>query len=70
MTVRGRGVEACARCGSVRLRMPSVEDGVTLGIGLDLSLQACVRCGHVGVPITFDSEAARAAFEGGQRKAA
>jgi hypothetical protein len=62
-----RGVEACARCGSADLRIPGVEDGVVLGVGMNLSLQACVRCGHVGVAIAFDSEAGRAAFERGQR---
>jgi hypothetical protein len=68
MSLRARGVEACARCGSADLRIPGMGDGVVLGVGMNLSLQACVRCGHVGVPITFDSEAARAAFERGQAR--
>lgn len=62
-----RRVEACPRCGSARLRIPSAADGVIVGQGQDLSLRACDRCGAVAVPFEFDDDAARAAFERAQR---
>lgn len=58
------GVEACQRCGSADLRLPSTSDGVIVGLGQNLGYRACERCGLVGVPFEFDSEAARVAYEG------
>jgi hypothetical protein len=47
--------------------MPSAADGVVVGIGQNLSVIACQACDWVGVPLEFDDEAARAAFEGARR---
>lgn len=58
-----RAIEACQRCGSDALHLPSVGDGVLVGQGQDLSLRACQRCGLVAVPFEFDDVAARKAFE-------
>ncbi len=63
-----RALKACARCGSADLRLPSAGDGVLVGTGQDLSLLACQRCGAVTVPLEFDDEAARAAYESSQAR--
>lgn len=60
-------VRGCARCGSDWLRMPSIADGVIVGIGQNLSLMACQACDWVGVPLEFDDAAALAAFARSRR---
>jgi hypothetical protein len=65
---RPRGIEACQRCGSWDLRIPGVADGSLVGLAQDLSRRACLRCGLVAVPIEFDSEEARAAYEAEQAR--
>lgn len=65
---RGRGplggsVRGCQRCGSDRLRMSGLGDGVIVGEGQDMAKWACERCGLAAVPLLFDDEKARLAYE-------
>jgi hypothetical protein len=62
----GFRIRACQRCGSGELRMPSVGDGVIVGLGQDLSKMACERCGLVAVALEFEDEAARHAYQTSQ----
>ena len=55
-------LQACPRCGYGDLRMPSAADGVIVGLGQNLSLMACRRCGLVATPLMFDSYDALVAF--------
>jgi hypothetical protein len=48
--------------------MPGLNDGVIVGEGQDLARMACERCDLVAVPLTFDDEAARLAYEKEQAK--
>lgn len=59
---------ACIRCGSDNLRMPGIRDGVIVGYGGELERWACNRCGLSAVPILFDDEAGRLAYEAEQAK--
>jgi transcription initiation factor TFIIIB Brf1 subunit/transcription initiation factor TFIIB len=61
-------IAACQRCGSDDLRMVGIRDGAFVGTGDELSRVACNRCGLAAVPLLFDSEAARKAFESEQAK--
>lgn len=56
-------IRACQRCGSADLRMAGLRDGVMVGEGQDLAKWACERCGLAAVPLLFDDEKARLAFE-------
>ena len=58
-----RDVRACQRCGSDRLRMGGLGDGAMVGEGQELAKWACERCGLLAVPLIFDSEAGRLAYE-------
>lgn len=55
-------IRACQRCGYSDLRIPSVRDGVIVGLGQDMAKMACDRCGLVAVPLEFDDEKALLAF--------
>ena len=61
-------LRACQRCGSSHLRMPGVRDGALVGTGQELSKWTCERCGLTEVPLLFDDEAARLAYEAEQAK--
>lgn len=61
-------VRGCQRCGSGDLRMAGLRDGVMVGEGQDLAKWACGRCGLAAVPLLFDDEAARRAFEAARAK--
>ena len=61
-------LRACQRCGGDRLRMPGVRDGALVGTGQELDKWTCERCGLTAVPLLFDSEAARRAYEAEQAK--
>jgi hypothetical protein len=43
--------------------MPGVRDGVMVGTGLELAQWTCERCGLTAVPLLFDDEEARLAYE-------
>jgi hypothetical protein len=66
--MRARGIEACQRCGSWELRLPGVADGAIVGEGQDMARRACLRCDLVAVPIEFESDEGRRAFEAEQAK--
>lgn len=59
---------ACQRCGSDDLRMPGIRDGAVVGYGQEMASFTCRRCELTAVPLLFDSEAARKAFEAEQAK--
>lgn len=61
-------IRACQRCGSDDLRMPGVRDGALVGTGQELTQWTCVRCGLTAVPLLFDSERARLAYEAEQAR--
>lgn len=48
--------------------MAGLSDGVMVGEGQDLAKWACDRCGLAAVPLLFDDEASRAAFEAERAK--
>jgi len=56
-------VAACGRCGSGRVHPNLLVMGPIAGIDSDSRSFVCRACGHVGLPIFFDSEEARAQFE-------
>jgi hypothetical protein len=56
-------IRGCQRCGSGDLRMAGLADGVMVGEGQDLAKWACDRCGLAAVPLLFDDEQARLAYE-------
>ena len=60
MKVLTRG---CQRCGSGDLRMAGLSDAVMVGEGQDMAKWACNRCGLAAVPLLFDDEKARLAYE-------
>jgi hypothetical protein len=61
-------IRGCQRCGSGDVRMAGIVDGVLVGEGQDLSQWACARCDLTAVPLLFDDEAARKAFETARSK--
>lgn len=61
-------IRGCQRCGSGELGMAGLQDGVMVGEGQDLAKWACKRCGLAAVPILFDDEASRKAFEAERAK--
>lgn len=63
-----RDIRACQRCGSDDLRMGGLRDGAMIGEGQEMAKWACNRCGLMAVPLLFDDEAARKAYEGEQAK--
>lgn len=63
-----RDIRACPRCGSDDLRMPGIRDGVIVGEGQELARWACERCDLTAVPILFDDQASRKAFEAERAK--
>lgn len=56
-------VRGCQRCGSSELRMAGIRDAVMVGEGQDMAKWACERCGLAAVPLLFDDEKARLAYE-------
>lgn len=48
--------------------MPGIRDGVIVGQGQDLSRWSCDRCGLTAVPLLFDDEEARSAYEAERAK--
>lgn len=54
-------VWACMRCGSTKVRMGSISQGMIPGAG-DQFAQVCPRCGHRGPPLEFDSPTAYRQF--------
>jgi hypothetical protein len=48
--------------------MPGIRDGAMVGEGQELAKWACNHCGLTAVPILFDDEGARKAFEAEQAK--
>lgn len=61
-------LRACVRCGSADLRIPSVRDGVLVGTAQDFGRWACNRCDLTAVPLLFDSDKARRAYEAERAK--
>ena len=51
------------RCGSADLGRPSVQDGVTPGVGDVMSQWTCRTCGLTAVPVTFSDRAAYLEFK-------
>jgi uncharacterized protein related to proFAR isomerase len=56
-------VAACGRCGSRRVHPKLLVMGPIAGIDSDSRTYVCEDCRHEGLPIIFDTEAGRAAFE-------
>lgn len=54
---------ACARCGSDQVHPKLLVMGPIAGIDSDSRSFVCHACGHDGLPIFFDTQAARAQFE-------
>ncbi len=54
---------ACARCGSNQVHPKLLVMGPIAGIDSDSRSYVCHTCRHEGLPIFFDTEAARAQFE-------
>src|SRR3989475_11360230 len=54
---------ACGRCGSGQVHPNLLVMGPIAGVDSDSRSYVCHACGHVGLPIFFDTEAARAQFE-------
>ncbi len=54
---------ACARCGSNQVHPKLLVMGPIAGIDSDSRSFVCHACGHEGLPIFFDTPAARAQFE-------
>ncbi len=54
---------ACARCGSGQVHPNLLVMGPIAGVDSDSRSYVCHTCGHVGLPIFFDTESARAQFE-------
>ncbi|MEK6974738.1 MAG: hypothetical protein AABY18_00185 [Candidatus Thermoplasmatota archaeon] len=63
-----RELLACPRCGSDDLRMPGIRDGAVVGYGQEMASYTCRRCELTAVPLIFDQESGRKAFEAEQRK--
>ena len=61
-------IRACQRCGGDHLRMGGLGDGAMVGEGQELAKWVCERCGLMAVPLLFDSEAGRLAYEAEQAK--
>lgn len=61
-------IRGCQRCGSDDLRMPGIRDGAVVGYGVEMASFTCRRCELTAVPIIFDDEAGRKAFEAEQAK--
>jgi hypothetical protein len=59
-------IPACPRCGSLEMRMPTVQDGMWPGGG-ETNFQVCAVCGYRGMPILFADVAALEAFRGTER---
>ena len=58
-----KDVAACGRCGSGQVHPNLLVMGPIAGIDSDSRSFVCRACGHIGLPIFFDSEEARAQFE-------
>ncbi len=56
-------VAACARCGSGRVHPKLLVMGPIAGIDSDSRSYMCEVCHHEGLPVIFDTEPQRAAFE-------
>src|SRR3989441_114785 len=54
---------ACGRCGSGQVHPNLLVMGPIAGVDSDSRSYVCHACGHVGLPIFFDTESARAQFE-------
>lgn len=54
---------ACGRCGSGQVHPNLLVMGPIAGVDSDSRSFVCHACGHVGLPIFFDTESARAQFE-------
>src|SRR6266545_3130545 len=54
---------ACGRCGSGQVHPNLLVMGPIAGIDSDSRSYVCHACGHVGLPIFFDTAEARAQFE-------
>jgi len=63
----GMDLAACPRCGSVDLRMPTVQDGLWPGGG-ETNFLVCAGCGYRGMPILFADVAALEAFRSSERE--
>lgn len=58
-----KDVAACGRCGSDQVHPNLLVMGPIAGIDSDSRSFVCRACGHLGLPIFFDSKEARAQFE-------
>jgi uncharacterized protein related to proFAR isomerase len=58
-----KDVAACGQCGSDQVHPNLLVMGPIAGIDSDSRSFVCRACGHVGLPIIFDTEGARAQFE-------
>jgi uncharacterized protein related to proFAR isomerase len=56
-------VAACGRCGSDQVHPNLLVMGPIAGIDSDSRSFVCRACGHIGLPIFFDSQEARGQFE-------
>jgi hypothetical protein len=54
-------IQACPRCESRDLGLPTASDGVWLGGG-ELQFYVCRACQYRGMPVEFDNEAEYATF--------
>jgi len=52
----GREFKACPRCGSLRIRAPSLEEGGIPGTSEVAGVYYCEKCRKKIVPLLFDDE--------------
>lgn len=54
-------IEACPRCASLKMRPPTVQDGMAL-LGDETRFYVCGECDFRGMPLLFDDKEAYQAF--------